>query len=109
MVNLAGLKEKLPLLSVVMVTIIVGPLIAAVVVDVVLPPLPYPYPLVVVDVVPVDVFVVAVGAAADPVLVLLPQAASRTTAPSASRQNKVRVEYIVRSFLGIAFSSFLVK
>ena len=108
MVNLAGLKAKLPLLSVVMVTAIVGPLIAAVVVDVVLPPLPYPdpYPLVVVDVVPAGVFVVAVSAAVDPMLVLLLQAASRTTAPSASRQNKLRVEYIVRSFLVIAFSSF---
>ncbi len=111
MFNLAGLKAKLPLLSVVMVTVIVGPLIAAVVVDVVLPPLPYPYPysLVVVDVVPADVFVVAVGAAVDPVLVLLPQAASRTTAPSTNRQNKLRVEYLVRSFLGTAFSSFSVK
>ncbi len=106
-----GTEGKLPLLSVVMVTVIVGPLIAAVVVDAVLPPLPYPYPypLVVVDVVPADVFVVAVGTAVDPVLVLLPQAASRTTAPSTNRQNKLRVEYIVRSFLGIAFSSFSVK
>jgi hypothetical protein len=108
MVNMAGLKAKLPLLSVVMVTVIVEPLMAAVVVDVVLPPLPYPYPypLVVVDAVPADVFVVAVSAAVDPMLVLLLQAASRTTAPSASRQNKLRVEYIVRSFLVIAFSSF---
>ena len=111
MVNLAGLKAKLPLLSVMMVTVIVGSLMAVVAVDVVLPLLlyPYPYPLVVVDVVPANVFVVAVSAAVDPVLVLLPQAASRTTAPSASRQNKLHVEYIVRSFLVFASSSFFVK
>ncbi len=109
MVNLAGLKAKFPLLSVMIVTVIVGPLMAAVVVDVVLSPLPYPYPypLVVVDVMPANVFVIAVSAAVDPVLVLLPQAASRTTAPSASRQNKLHVEYIVRSFLVIAFFLFL--
>jgi len=107
MVNLPGLKAKLPLLSVVMVTVIVGSLMAVVAVDVVLPSLPYPcpYALVVVDVVPANVFVLAVSAAVDPVLVL-PQAASRTTAPSASRQNMLHFEYIVRSFLVIAFSSF---
>src|SRR5215471_10726312 len=88
MVRVAGLKAKLPLLSVVMVTVIVGPVMAVVAVGVVLPaPLPYPLPNPFVGGVDEldEALVVGVGADVAPVLVLLPQAANRMTAPSANR------------------------
>lgn len=87
MVSVAGLKAKDPELSVVMVTffvepevVVVGVGVAAAVVGVA---------LTVVGVLPTDVLVVGVGAV-DPVVVALPQAASRTRAPSVNRQNQLR-------------------
>ncbi len=76
----------------------------------VVPPLPYPLPYLpplVVGVLPAEVLEVAFGAAVDPVLVLLPQAASRTRPTNASKKNQaragafeeVRLLCIVRSFL----------
>jgi len=76
----------------------------------VVPPLPYPFPYLpplLVGVLPTEVLEVAFGAAVDPVLVLLPHAASRTRPTNASRGNQartgafgeVRVRFIACSFL----------
>jgi len=76
----------------------------------VVPPLPYPLPYLpplLVGVLPAAVLEVAFGAAVEPVVVLLPQAASRTRPTSASRENQartrafeeVRVRFIACSFL----------
>ena len=77
-VSVAGLKAKDPELSVVMVTFIVEPEVVVVGVDAAV----------------VGVVVTAgvlVGAGVDPVVVVLPQAASRTRAPSANRLNQLRI------------------
>src|SRR5712691_7297607 len=98
MVNNLGLKVKLPLLSVVMVTAWVAPVTAVVAVGVVLPPpLPYfppPYPLP--EGVLEDELVVAAGVAAAPVFVeLLPQAAKSSREPNTNRQNETNVVGLV--------------
>ncbi len=80
MVSVVGLNANLPLLSVVMVTVLLGPEVAVVAVGVGL----------LVGVLPAEVVEVAVGVAVDPVVVLLPQAASSTRAPSVSRKNQSR-------------------
>jgi len=93
MVSVAGLKAKDPELSVMMVTFFVGPEVVVVGVDaaVVGVVLPEPFALTVVGGLPAEGLVVGVGAAVDPVVVALPQAASRTRAPSVNRQNQFRV------------------
>jgi len=56
-------------------------------------PLPYPLPYLpplLVGVLPAEVLEVALGAAVDPVLVLLPQAASRTRPINANREKQAR-------------------
>jgi hypothetical protein len=78
-VSVAGLKAKDPELSVMMVTFFVGPEVVVVGVDAA---------VVGVVVLPTGVLVVGVGAAVDPVV---PQAASRTRAPSVNTQNQLRV------------------
>jgi hypothetical protein len=73
-------------------------------------PLPYPLPYlppVLVDVLEAEVLEVAFGAVDDPVLVVLPHAASTTRPTNASRENQartcackeVRLRFIACSFL----------
>jgi len=101
MVSVAGLKAKDPELSVVMVTFIVEP--EGAVVGVGVGAAVVGVTLTVVGVLPAGVLV---GAAGAPVVVALPQAASRTRAPSVNRQNQLRVRnFAVNMFLGI----FLLK
>ena len=79
MVSVAGLKAKVPELSVMMATFIVGP--EGVVVGVV---------VVGVDAAVVGVVLTVGEGAVDPLVVAFPQAASRTRAPSVNRQNQLR-------------------
>ena len=76
----------------------------------VVPLLPYPFPYLpplLVGVLPAELLEVAFGATVDPVLVLLPHAASRTRPTNASRENQaragaceeVRLRFIECSFL----------
>ena len=76
----------------------------------VVPPLPYPLPYLpplLVGVLPADVLEVAFGAAVDPVLVLLPQAASRTRATNATRENQARAGALEEVRLLCIVCSFL--
>jgi len=89
MVKLFGLKIKLPLLSVVIMTVCVAPVTAVVAVGVALLPLPYlPLPVASFE----DAVAVAVvpfvgdGLAAVPLAVLLPQAAKSTNMVHSTKQ-----------------------
>jgi len=75
----------------------------------VVPPLPYPFPYLpplLVGVLPAEVVEVAFGTVVDPVLVLLPHAASSTRTTNPTRENKARAgacEEMRLLFMGCSF------